>query len=156
MEKGAALVLQTVRTLIDHNAELRVQKSFIQGLEELKPAPKIHKEDCQIDWNLSSESVYNLIRGLSPYPTAFTSIKRPEDESALQLKIFFGEIVPSASLEPGQIESDGKTYFAVGTADGAISVTDLQIAGKKRMSVHEFLLGYRDIDKAQIIAAHRL
>ena len=150
MEKGASLVLQTVRTLIDHNAELRVQKSFIQGSEELKPAPKIHKETCQIDWNSSTESVYNLIRGLSPYPTAFTSIKRPDEENALQLKIFFGEMMPSAHLAPGQIESDGKTYFAIGTADGAISVTDLQIAGKKRMSVHEFLLGYRDIDKAQI------
>ena len=56
----------------------------------------------------------------------------------------------TSSLAPGQIESDGKTYLAIGTADGAISVTDLQIAGKKRMSVQDFLLGYRDIDKASI------
>ena len=152
MEKGANLVLQTVRTLIDHNAELRVQKSFIQGSEELKPAPKIHRETCLIDWNASTESVYNLIRGLSPYPAAFTSIKRLDEQNALQLKIFFGEKMPSASLKPGQIESDGKTYLAIGTADGAISVTDLQIAGKKRMGVQDFLLGYRDIDKAEIIA----
>ena len=150
MEKGASLVLQTVRTLIDHNAELRVQKSFIQGSEELKPAPKIHREDCQINWNDSTENVYNLIRGLSPHPAAFTSIKRPDEENALQLKIFFGEKMPNASLAPGKIGSDGKTYLAIGTADGAISVTDLQIAGKKRMSVHEFLLGYRDIDQAEI------
>ena len=150
MAKGAALVLQTVRTLIDHNAELRVQKSFIQGSEELKPAPKIHREDCQINWSDTTENVYNLIRGLSPYPAAFTSIKRPEEEKALQLKIFFGEKMPNASLAPGQIGSDGKTYLAIGTTDGAISVTDLQIAGKKRMSVHEFLLGYRDIEKAEI------
>ena len=152
MEKGASLVLQTVRTLIDHNAELRVQKSFIQGSEELKPAPKIHRETCLIDWNRSTESIYNLIRGLSPYPTAFTSIKRQDEENALQLKIFFGEKLPFANLKPGQIESDGKTYLAIGTADGAISVTDLQIAGKKRMGVQDFLLGYRDIDKAEIIA----
>ena len=149
MVKGASLVLQTVRTLIDHNAELRVQKSFIQGSEELRPAPKIHRDTCQIDWNCSTENIYNLIRGLSPYPTAFTSIKRPDDDEALQLKIFFGEKMPNASLAPGKIGSDGKTYMAIGTADGAISVTDLQIAGKKRMSVHEFLLGYRDIDKAE-------
>ena len=152
MEKGASLVLQTVRTLIDHNAELRVQKSFIQGSEELKPAPKIHRETCLIDWNRSTESIYNLIRGLSPYPTAFTSIKRQDEENALQLKVFFGEKLPFANLKPGQIESDGKTYLAIGTADGAISVTDLQIAGKKRMGVQDFLLGYRDIDKAEIIA----
>ena len=155
MEKGAELVLQTVRTLIDHNAELRVQKSFIQGSEELKPAPKIHREDCLIDWNRSTESIYNLIRGLSPYPAAFTSIKRPDDENALQLKIFFGEKMSSSGLAPGQIGSDGKTYMAIGTADGAISVTDLQIAGKKRMGVQDFLLGYRDIDKAEIIAGNR-
>ncbi|MBO7118060.1 MAG: methionyl-tRNA formyltransferase [Bacteroidales bacterium] len=152
MEKGASLVLQTVRTLIDHNAELRVQKSFIQGSEELKPAPKIHRETCLIDWNRSTESVYNLIRGLSPYPAAFTYIKRPDEEKALQLKIFFGEKMPSASLAPGQIESDGKSYLAIGTADGALSVTDLQIAGKKRMGVQDFLLGYRDIEKAEITA----
>ena len=60
--------------------------------------------------------------------------------------------MPFANLKPGQIESDGKTYLAIGTADGAISVTDLQIAGKKRMGVQDFLLGYRDIDKAEIIA----
>ena len=155
MEKGASLVLQTVRTLIDHNAELRVQKSFIQGSEELKPAPKIHRETCLIDWNQSTENIYNLIRGLSPYPTAFTSIKRQDEENALQLKIFFGEKMASAGLKPGQIESDGKTYLAIGTADGAISVTDLQIAGKKRMGVQDFLLGYRDIDKAEIIAEPR-
>ena len=116
---------------------------------------KIHRETCQIDWNRSTDSVYNLIRGLSPYPTAFTFIKRPEEENALQLKIFFGEKRPSAGLAPGQIDTDGKTYLAIGTADGAISVTDLQIAGKKRMGVQDFLLGYREIEKAEIIAEPR-
>ena len=152
MEKGTQLVLQTVRTLIDHNAELRVQKSFIQGSEELKPAPKINRDTCRIDWNRSTKDIYNLIRGLSPYPTAFTYIKRPDDEKALQLKIFFGEMRPSDGLAPGQIGSDGKSYIAIGTQDGAISVTDLQLEGKKRMNVHDFLLGFRDIDKAETIA----
>ena len=152
MEKGTGLVLQTVRALIDHNAEMRVQKSFIQGSEELKPAPKITRETCCIDWNRSTEDVYNLIRGLSPYPTAFTFIQRPDDQDALQLKVFFGEKMPGAGLAPGQIGTDGKSYIAIGTSDGAISVTDLQLAGKKRMNVHEFLLGYRDVDKAVIVA----
>ena len=105
MEKGTALVLQTVRALIDHNVEMRVQKSFIQGSEELKPAPKITRETCCIDWNRSTEDVYNLIRGLSPYPTAFTFIQRPEDENPIQLKVFFGEKMPSRGLAPGQSES---------------------------------------------------
>ncbi|MCR4863553.1 MAG: methionyl-tRNA formyltransferase [Bacteroidales bacterium] len=152
MEKGTALVLQTVRALIDHNAEMRVQKSFIQGSEELKPAPKITRETCCIDWNRSTEDVYNLIRGLSPYPTAFTFIQRPEDENPVQLKVFFGEKMPSRGLAPGQIESDGKSYIAIGTADGAISVTDIQLAGKKRMNVHEFLLGFRGIEGAVTVA----
>ena len=152
MEKGTALVLQTVRALIDHNAEMRVQKSFIQGSEELKPAPKITRETCCIDWNRSTEDVYNLIRGLSPYPTAFTFIQRPEDENPVQLKVFFGEKMPGRNLAPGQIESDGKSYIAIGTADGAISVTDIQLAGKKRMNVHEFLLGFRGIEGAVTVA----
>ena len=152
MEKGTALVLQTVRALIDHNAEMRVQKSFIQGSEELKPAPKITRETCCIDWNRRTEDVYNLIRGLSPYPAAFTFIQRPEDENPIQLKVFFGEKMPSRSLAPGQIGTDGKTYIAIGTADGAISVTDLQLAGKKRMNVHEFLLGFRGIESAVTVA----
>jgi methionyl-tRNA formyltransferase len=152
MEKGTALVLQTVRALIDHNVEMRVQKSFIQGSEELKPAPKITRETCCIDWNRSTEDVYNLIRGLSPYPTAFTFIQRQEDENPVQLKVFFGEKMPSRGLAPGQIESDGKSYIAIGTADGAISVTDIQLAGKKRMNVHEFLLGFRGIEGAVTVA----
>ena len=152
MEKGTALVLQTVRALIDHNVEMRVQKSFIQGSEELKPAPKITRETCCIDWNRSTEDVYNHIRGLSPYPTAFTFIQRPEDENPVQLKVFFGEKMPSRGLAPGQIESDGKSYIAIGTADGAISVTDIQLAGKKRMNVHEFLLGFRGIEGAVTVA----
>ena len=67
-------------------------------------------------------------------------------------KVFFGEKMPSRGLAPGQIESDGKSYIAIGTADGAISVTDIQLAGKKRMNVHEFLLGFRGIEGAVTVA----
>ena len=152
MEIGAEMVVQTTQGIIEKNVETRVQKSFIQGSEELKPAPKITRETCCIDWNRSTEDVYNLIRGLSPYPTAFTFIQRPEDENPVQLKVFFGEKMPSRGLAPGQIESDGKSYIAIGTADGAISVTDIQLAGKKRMNVHEFLLGFRGIEGAVTVA----
>ncbi len=166
MELGSDLVLQTVEGIVQKNVELRVQRSFIQGSELLKPAPKLTRELQHIDWNDTTKHVYNLIRGLSPFPCAYTellpmpvssaSLRDPvranAPESApssgiqpLQLKVFFGEMrfdLPKA--EPGTVLSDGKTYFAVATQDGAIALTDLQLAGKKRMDVRNFLLGFRN------------
>ena len=166
MELGSSLVVETVEGLVQKNVELRVQRSFIQGSELLKPAPKMTRELQHIDWNDTTKHVYNLIRGLSPYPGAYTelvpyaaeedmfsSAKNRADAidnisssvNALQLKVFFGEMrydLPSA--EPGTVLSDGKTYFAVATQDGAIAITDLQLAGKKRMGVQAFLLGFRN------------
>lgn len=139
---GADLVVQTTQGIIEGNIETRVQRSFIQGSEVLNPAPKITRDTCHIDWNKSTKDVYNLIRGLSPYPTAFTQLTR-EGSNPLQLKIFFGEKV-NAEAEPGTILSDGKNYMYIATADGAISVTDLQLEGKKRMDVKSFLLGFRE------------
>jgi len=145
MEIGSQLVCETVEGLIQHNVELRVQRSFIQGSELLKPAPKLTRELQHIDWEDSSKHVYNLIRGLSPYPCAFTELV-PEDGGApVQLKIYFGQIrtdLPKAA--PGTVLSDGKTYFAIATEDGAIAITDLQLSGKKRMDVRSFLLGFRN------------
>ena len=146
MEIGADLVVQTVEGLIQGNAETRVQRSFIQGSELLKPAPKLTKELCHIDWSDTSENIYNLIRGLSPYPTAYTELVK--DGSSVQLKIFFAESdtsipVPEEAL-PGTILSDGKNYLAIKTLDGALSLKDIQLAGKKRMDVKSFLLGFRN------------
>jgi len=146
MALGTELVVGTVDDIFDRTIELRLQKSFIQGAEVLKPAPKLTKELCHIDWNRSTEDVYNLIRGLSPYPTAYTNLVKDGTETSL--KIFFGERMPlEKPAEPGSVLSDGKTYFAIATSDGAISVKDLQIAGKKRMQVDAFLLGFRDAEK---------
>ena len=164
MALGSTLVVETVEGLIQHNVELRVQRSFIQGSELLKPAPKITRELQHIDWNDSTKQVYNLIRGLSPYPCAFTELvpsdrrsfvatapqddschsERSEESPAMQLKVYFGEMRTDLHAEPGTVLSDGKTYFAIATADGAIAITDLQLAGKKRMDVKSFLLGFRN------------
>ncbi len=141
MEIGSQLVMETVEGLVQKNVELRVQRSFIQGSELLKPAPKLTRELQHIDWNDSTRHIYNLIRGLSPYPGAFTELV----PGSLQLKVFFGEMrydLPAAA--PGTVLSDGKTYFAIATADGAIAITDLQLSGKKRMDVRSFLLGFRN------------
>ena len=164
MELGSQLVLETVEGIVQKNVELRVQRSFIQGSELLKPAPKLTRELQHIDWNDTTRHIYNLIRGLSPFPCAFTELvsvadggmvfsvakkmaDAPENTtppSAVQLKVYFGEMRMDLHAAPGTVLSDGKTYFAVATQDGAIAITDLQLAGKKRMDVRSFLLGFRN------------
>ena len=157
MELGSKAVVQTVETIIDGHVELKFQKSYIQGDEVLKPAPKLTKELCHIVWDRKTKDIYNLIRGLSPYPGAYTELVK--DDKTLQLKIYAGEkLTPeqlgallagtgkteAGSMAPGSILSDGKSWLAVTTADGAISLTDLQAAGKKRMNVRDFLAGFRE------------
>ena len=154
MEIGSTLVVNTVEAIIEKNVEFRVQKSFIQGSEILKPAPKLTRELCHIDWDGKTKDIYNLIRGLSPYPAAFTELTK--DDKTIQMKIFRTLKVEGAEYEamlaqndltsaaPGTILSDGKTYLAITTADGALSITELQISGKKKMPVKDFLIGFRE------------
>lgn len=142
MALGADLVVQTVEGLIQKNIETRVQRSFVQGSEQLKPAPKLTRELQHIDWDDTTQNVYNLVRGLSPFPGAFTELTK--DGQAIQLKVFFGEMRDDLHAAPGTVLSDGKTYLAIATADGALSLTDIQLAGKKRMDVKSFLLGFRE------------
>ena len=154
MELGSALVVQTVEAIIDRSVEYRVQRSFIQGSEILRPAPKLSRELCHIDWNGKTKHIYNLIRGLSPYPAAFTELVK--DDKVLQMKIYrtvkvadedYAAMLAANGLDkaaPGTVLSDGKTYLAFATADGAISVTELQLSGKKKMGVKDFLIGFRD------------
>ncbi|MBR4978282.1 MAG: methionyl-tRNA formyltransferase, partial [Bacteroidales bacterium] len=154
MEIGKDLVVQTVDAIIENNVDMRIQSTFIQGSEILRPAPKLTRELCHIDWDGKTKHVYNLIRGLSPYPAAFTELTK--DDKVLQMKIYkavkvtgeaYEAMVAQNGLEaamPGTVLSDGKTYLAVATRDGAISVTELQLAGKKRMAVKDFLIGFRE------------
>lgn len=155
MPIGAKLVLETVQGMMEHSIETRVQRSFIMGSEVLHPAPKLSRELFHIDWNDSSRNIHNLIRGLSPYPAAYTNLVK--DGEAKQLKIYASQILNTlpeglvacvesgamAKCRPGTIVSDGKSLLAIATADGFIRITDLQLAGKKRMSAEAFLLGFR-------------
>ena len=145
MPLGADLVVQTVEGIIQKNIEIRVQRSFIQGSEILKPAPKLTRELCHIDWNAPTDQIYNLIRGLSPYPTAYTELVR-DGSAPVQLKIFRAEKVPAGTVSaaPGTVLSDGKTWLRIATADGAVELKDIQLAGKKRMEAGAFLAGFRD------------
>lgn len=149
MELGSKVVLQTVEGLIQHNIETRKQAEYIQGDEVLLPAPKLTPETCRIDWTASTRRIYNLIRGLSPFPTAWTTVQK-EGEEPVMLKIFFARKSERTGI-PGQILSDGKSYLSICTADGALDITDLQLSGKKRMDVKSFLAGWREPEKFKAI-----
>lgn len=160
MEVGSKVVLQTVEGLIENDIEFRLQKTFIQGDEQLKPAPKLTKELCHIKWNNSTVSVRNLIRGLSPYPAAYADMVK--EGVATSMKIFSTSVASEEFLAarmaekgvdnfvPGTVLSDGKTYLAITTNDGALLIDELQLAGKKRMDVKAFLLGFRDPESYSI------
>lgn len=134
MNVGAELLVKTVKAIEEGNYEEQPQPQH----EELKHAPKIFKENCLIDWNQPARTIYNMIRGLSPYPTAFT---RLNDKT---LKVFRAELEEKETgISPGGFLSDGKTFIKFAAKDGFIKLTDLQYEGKKRMSTEEFLRGYR-------------
>lgn len=152
MELGARTVLETVEAILAKKVELRTQKSFIQGSEVLKPAPKLTRELGHIDWNRPTREILNLIRGLSPYPAAHTELAKDGKETVM--KIFGAEKADrtelleksgmDANAPAGTIISDGKEILALLTADGAVRLTDIQLAGKKRMDVKDFLIGFRE------------
>jgi len=132
MEKGAILVVKTVAQIRDDSYSLAVQDE----LKELKTAPKLLKENCKIDWSNSSKMIYDFVRGLSPYPAAWAEI------GGKSFKVFDTEMVrKSMDGEPGTFETDGKKVLFVRAGDGAIKITDLQLQGKKRMKIEDFLRG---------------
>lgn len=144
MELGSDVVLRTVEGIIEHSVETRVQRSFIQGSEVLKPAPKLTPELCNIDWNDTAVHVHDLIRGLSPYPAAYTMIAQGEDSAPKQLKIFKSIVGDACDAPVGTVESDGKSYLRIAASDCWLELQEVQLAGKKRMEVKDFLRGFRD------------
>ena len=146
MEIGAELVVKTIDAISERSIQ-PVPQSELVAYSEIKHAPKIFKEDCKIDWSKSAESIRNLIRGLSPYPTAWTVMTNNKTGEEIQVKIFFAlkyNSVKKSTL--GSIESDGKTFLNAACGDGWLQITDLQIAGKKRMKTEEFMRGFQQIN----------
>jgi len=134
MKIGADLLVRTVKAIKEDNYQEQPQPQS----DILKHAPKIFKDDCKIDWNKPTQQVYNLIRGLSPYPTAFTFLN---DKT---LKIFKAELEDKEpGIAAGGFLSDGKTYLKFATKDGFIKLLDIQYEGKKRMMIEDFLRGMR-------------
>jgi methionyl-tRNA formyltransferase len=133
MKIGSGLVLKTVKAIEAGNYPSIPQPSDV----EIKHAPKIFKETCEIKWDQSSRQVYNFIRGLSPYPAAWTTL------AGKTYKILKTSIVnkESASKQPGDFITDNKTYLYIKTIDAWISIEELQAEGKKRMKLDEFFRG---------------
>lgn len=138
MNEGSALVVETLNALIADSLNPIDQKEIVKDEKALKEAPKLFKEDCKIDFSKNTREVYNFIRGLSPYPAAFTTITLQNGESK-KLKIFKVEEL-NANGETGSIKSD-KNELIIYTNNSAIRVLELQLEGKKRMKVDEFLRG---------------
>lgn len=135
MNKGAKLVLKTIEALASGNITTKPQKES----SNLKHAPKIFKETCEIDWNRSAEEIHNLVRGLSPYPAAWVLFQ------GKICKVYKTEISNKeiANLSPGEYICDGKTNLIFQTGKGSIKILELQLEGKKRMEVAEFLRGFK-------------
>lgn len=149
---GADLVIKTVRAIISGNVVRTPQNTLIREGELLNEAPKLTKETGKIDWSDESSKIYNLIRGLSPYPAAFSVLTR-EDKS-IPVKIYSAindpedSLLPASELtdsQPGDILSDNKSFLKVKCKSGYIGITSIQASGKKRLGIKEFLAGTRDI-----------
>lgn len=150
MNLGGELVLETVDAILDGTVKPIPQEELIGQEAELRPAPKIFKETCRIDWSKGVKQIYDFIRGLSPYPAAWTELCMA-DGSRQMLKLYAAEkIFTTHEMKVGDIRTDKKTYFQIAVKDGFINVLSLQLAGKKRISVGEFLRGYRSSDNNRV------
>lgn len=145
MDIGAGLVLKTVDALASGDYH-PLSQDELAGSVDLKPAPKIFKNDCRIDWTKPGQQILNLIRGLSPYPAAWTELVDANGQR-LAMKIYGACREAGNSETPGTLVSDGKTFLKVAAADGWLQITDLQLAGKKRMGAVDFLRGFHAIDQ---------
>lgn len=141
MEIGSHLVTRTVDKLAEGNYTTIEQMHIDETT--LKPAPKIFKEDGRIDWSRNAEDIHNLVRGLSPYPAAWTPIYKDGAECG-SAKIFTTRFeLCNHNATPGTLKTDGRTHLAVAAADGWVYIEEMQMAGKRRMAIKDILLGWR-------------
>ena len=142
MKQGARLVIRTLAGIAENSIIQQPQSQFIKPGESAKQAPKIHLNDCIIDWNNDTVKIHNFIRGLSPHPCARSFFRN--DSSTCSFKVF--DSLPEIEkhiFKPGQIISDGKHFIRIACKDGFISISGLQLGGKKRMNTVEFLRGFQ-------------
>lgn len=156
MVMGSSLLLRTVEGLAA--GTLKPEAQAVDNDMVLKPAPKITKETCRIDWKQPAERLRCFVRGLSPYPAAWSTLVN--EEKSIDVKLFEVhcdscpdgmDAVSRYCAEPGTILTDGKTYLKVATSSGMLYIDSLQLAGKRRMNIREFLMGFREADKYRFI-----
>jgi len=152
MSIGSKLVIDTVDLILSDNTITHEQNTLIKKNEIIKSAHKINKEYCRINWNNEPNNIYNFVRGLSPYPAAFSELVSNNGLNYL-VKIYKTAIVSSheQNKKPGIINTDGNTYLNVSTKSGTISILELQLSGKKRMIIGDFLRGFQKIKEYSFI-----
>ena len=142
MMLGGRLIVETVDAILAGTVK-PIPQEEMAVVGELRPAPKIFKETCRIDWNQPVKRIYDFIRGLSPYPAAWTELINPSGDSVV-VKIFESEKrIETHQLLPGTIVTDGKKSLKVAVTDGFIGILALQLPGKKRLRTEELLRGYK-------------
>lgn len=143
MHKGVGLVIDTVEKLATGEISPIEQQHIDEST--LKPAPKIFKEDCLVDWSKSGRRIVDFVRGLSPYPAAWGRMQRGEEELTVKLfRVSFKEADHGEAV--GSIRTDWREELEVACKDGWIRIHELQVAGKRRMTTHDLLLGFRQIE----------
>jgi len=148
MTVGAALVLETVNLIIDHKGRIETipQENLFREPSELRPAPKIFNDTCRINWHQPAKIIYDFIRGLSPYPAAWTELAMPGG-TLQSLKIYDTTIVPKTHPVPsGTLITDYKTHLDIAAEDDNIRLLSIQLSGKKRLNIKEFLQGIQNIE----------
>jgi methionyl-tRNA formyltransferase len=141
MSKGSSLVVKTLDMIAAGGVSGQAQSDFISEDTILKSAPKIFKHHCQVDWNLEGESIRNQIRGLSPYPTAYTLLCNPEGKEHY-IKVFKARFEAMENTLAGRVRTQGGKSLSIECANGILHISDLQLQGKKRMLTEDFLRGF--------------
>ena len=144
-EMGSRLVVQTLDGLAEGSLHPQPQPTC----EQLRPAPKLFKPDCAIDWNLPGQRIVDFVRGLSPYPAATMQVVDSK-QMPQTIKVYEVSFEPSPNSTIGQLITDNKTVKKVGVRDGFVHILSLQMSGKKRITVQEFLRGY-DVSNWKVV-----
>jgi methionyl-tRNA formyltransferase len=157
MHLGAQICLDTIEAIVaaDGHPDTIAQEDSLSTInyqlstsEVLNPAPKIFKETCEIDWSKTAKQVYDFVRGLSPYPGAWTTLVTPDGKETV-LKIYKTQKTDKTGLGQGAISVDGKALY-VSTSDRQLEIVELQLAGKKRMTARDFLNGMKQIENSRV------
>ncbi len=145
MHLGADICLRTLEKIVAADGQPETMAQQVADIDTLHPAPKIFKETCQIDWTLPAKGVYDFVRGLSPYPGAWTTLVADDGKETV-LKVFKTTKTTLPPALPGHLSTD-KRHLYVSCADALLQIDELQLAGKKRMDAAAFVNGMKNIEK---------